>query len=147
MIPILCTDTDQVRSSMLLAAEDLPDGLFNTQLWERQLKQDLVVWFPTYADYLPVDEDTAIGSYLASYCTYWCAYQAALTLTVSLPEEIGDGKNVRKLAPNNEALLETLRANLTLAKRNLMAELGIVVSTTPKFMTSVGLAVDPVTNA
>lgn len=147
MIPILCTDTDQVRSSMLLAAEDLPDGLFNTQLWERQLKQDLVVWFSTYADYLPVDEDTTIGSYLASYCTYWCAYQAALTLTVSLPEEIGDGKNVRKLAPNNEALLETLRANLTLSKRNLMAELGIVVSTTPKFMTAVGLAVDPVTNA
>lgn len=129
---------------MLIAAEDLPDALFNQTLWERQLAMDLVEWLPEYETHLA---DSAVAGYVAAYCTYWCALQAALTLPVSLPEEVGDGKNIRKLAQENSSLIEALRTNLSLSKRRVLNKVGGIKATAPKLMTSVGLAVDPVTNS
>lgn len=145
---ILYTDTDQVRSCLLLAEEDLPDTVFSQDLYERELTLHLDSWLPAHPTLVTTTttaSDKRISYALQNYCAYWIAFKVAGTLVVSIPEQISDGKNMHKRGTDYVALMEKMMAGMGDARLTINQELnGTSTSSYSQFGVA-GLAVDPVT--
>jgi hypothetical protein len=141
---ILYTDTDQIRSCLLLAEEDLPDTLFNQDLYERELTLHLGVWLPDHAT-LVSGTNQNISFALQNYCAYWAAYKVASTLAISVPQQVSDGKNMLQRSPDFVALMTAMMAGMGDARATITAELGGATTSTVTQFSVAGLAVDPVT--
>ena len=144
---ILYTDTDQIRSCLLLDEDDLPDSLFSQELYERELSVHLDSWLPDHAT-LVADTSTAtakrISYSLQNYCAYWGAAKVASTLVVSVPEQISDGKNMHKRGTDFVALMDKMMAGMGEARMTITAAVSGSLPAFPMFGVA-GLAVDPVT--
>lgn len=145
---ILYTDTDQVRSCLLLPEEDLPESVFNQDLYERELTLHLDEWLPSHAT-LVTSTSTPSGkriSYaLQNYCAYWCAYKVAGTLAVSIPQQVSDGKNMLQRGTDYLMLMNAMTAGMGEARAIITSALGTSTTNRVSQLTAVGLAVDPVT--
>lgn len=140
---ILYTDTDQVRSCLLLAEEDLPDTLFSQDLYERELTLHLSVWLPDHAALSSTNRNISYA--LQNYCAYWAAYKVAGTLAISVPQQVSDGKNMLQRSPDFVALMTAMMAGMGDARATITAELGGAATSTVTQFSVAGLAVDPVT--
>lgn len=114
MLVLLYTDTDQIRSTLQLTVEDIPDSAFNEFTYVREMMLDLASWVPNHVDIIlagvapgATSEEVLKGQMLMSYCTYFCAYQFLVTTPFSVPQNISDGKNsVQRFSPEG---MQTLR--------------------------------------
>lgn len=145
---ILYTDTDQIRSCLLLPEEDLPESVFSQDLYERELTLHLDDWLPDHSSLVTTTTtavDKRISYAIQNYCAYWCAYKVAGTLAVSIPQQVSDGKNMLQRGTDYLQLMSAMMAGMGEARAVINAGLGTTVPTRVSQMTAVGLAVDPVT--
>lgn len=145
---LLYTDTAQIRSALLLSEEDLPDLLFNQEMYERDLMLHLAGWLPDHLSVMQDSSSPQVAQALISYCTYWCAAKVAQTLVVSLPQQVGDGKNTIQRYPDLEALVPAMMGGMAEARQAVLSGLGLLASAATRQVTLfgvAGLAVDPVT--
>lgn len=146
---ILYTDTDQIRGCLFIEPQDLPDRLFNVTLLERELQLDLDSWLPAHASLVALDStagERSVANKIKSYVTYWVACYITVTLSLSFPQKIGDGKNSRELGADHVIVQDTLLARVATLRAELIADTGGVVPAPLKLVTTVDLAKDPVTS-
>lgn len=145
---ILYTDTDQVRSCLLLPEEDLPESLFNQDLYERELSIHLDDWLPDHASLISSTSTPSgrrISYALQNYCAYWCAFKVANTLAVSIPQQVSDGKNMQQRGTDYTLLMGAMMAGMGESRAIISYGLGLISTTTRSPLVAAGLAVDPVT--
>ena len=145
---ILYTDTDQVRSCLLLAEEDLPDTVFSQDLYERELTLHLDSWLPDHSSLVTATatpEGKRTSYALQNYCAYWAAYRVASTLVVSVPQQVSDGKNMWQRGTDFVALMAAMMAGMSEAKSTIMQTVNGTSPVTVTQFSVAGLAVDPVT--
>lgn len=148
MIDILYTNTDEIRSALMLAEEDLPETLFNQDMYERDLARHLDSWLPGHAAHASgsgTPAGRAIASALISYCTYWCAAKVAQTIAVSLPQQVGDGKNTLQRYPDTDAVMTAMLAGMAEARQTILGQLSQPSAIRVSLFGVARLAVDPVT--
>jgi hypothetical protein len=145
---ILYTDTDQIRSCLLLPEEDLPESVFSQDLYERELTLHLDDWVPDHSSLVATTTtpaDRRISFAIQNYCAYWCAYKVAGTLAVSIPQQISDGKNMLQRGTDYLQLMSAMMSGMSEARAIITAGLGSTTATRVSQVSVVGLAVDPVT--
>ena len=144
---ILYTDTDQIRSCLLLPEEDLPESVFSQELYERELTLHLDTWLPNHATLVKAASPASakrISFAIQNYCAYWCAYKVAGTLAVSIPQQVSDGKNMHQRGTDYAALMVAMMAGMGDARLIITRGLGTTTVARVTQFSSVGLAVDPV---
>lgn len=152
MIEILYTDTDQIREALQVVEEDLEDERFSRGTVELDLTLDLDAWVPTHATIFSegqepgsTEEQLRKFKLLKAYCTYFCAYQTLQTGPLSLPDKIGDGKNMIDRIQDRQAMLDFIIGRMLAYKNQLLEALSGSSAPFMKQFVGVGSSYDPVT--
>lgn len=157
MITILYTDSDAVRSALGVESfsdqnlqRELPDTMFSSQDFARQLRAALYSWVPTHADIIAAgdapgtDEEVHYADLVRNYSLYWCAWRAAM-MAYATRRNVGDGKSeLQRFEVDWLKLAEEMKKLFEDAQDELMEALN--PATTIAFAKRVEPDYDPVTN-
>jgi hypothetical protein len=145
---ILYTDTDQIRGVLFLAPEDLSDAVFNEQLLERELRSDLDSWLDDHNARIQDRSDAIaarVSDLISSYCTYWCATRVLAVSQISVPQQVGDGKNTLKRGSAFEDAKSAIAGMLGQTKAKIQELISGSSTVVTAQISIVGSAIDPVT--
>lgn len=149
MIPVLYTNTDQIRGIAGLSAKDVSDDDIVARGLETELLVELQSWLPDH-ETVSITETTADDIYQKNCLELYCAYLGA-ALVVNSPllilQTVGDGQN--EMARFSSLDLKQIAADLTTRAGFFRGEIqrlhSAAAATTFQPFTAAGLAVDPVT--
>ena len=158
------TSYDAVRAVLGVSSEEIDDDVINLPLYEVMLSEDLLdlsgsiqTDFITVRD-IPVGTQTDIEKRFVRVMQTYASYQVASTLLGSValfaPKDITDSKaSVTRVNDPFKTLKEDVLASLVYIRTRLLTAYDAYSPTyaaptavTRTFITSTGLAIDPVTN-
>lgn len=157
MIPIVYTDTDQIRSVLGISRKDLSDEQLISRNLEKELQLDLSSWVPNHATIysqaysgVATDIQQNMSDSITLYSTYYCAKLVLTTLQMGLKKSISDGKNAlnRFDAVDWDKLYDRMSERVTFYRQYVVQNNTTVATTAPvsRIMFSIsGSSRDPVT--
>jgi hypothetical protein len=157
MVPIIYTDTDQIRSVLGISRKDLSDEQLVSRNLEKELQLDLSSWVPNHAliyssanSGAATDIQQNMADSITLYSTYYCAKLVLTTLQMGLKKSISDGKNAlnRFDTVDWDKLYDRMSERVTFYRQYVTANNQTISSVAPvsRVMFSiVGSSRDPVT--
>jgi hypothetical protein len=145
MLPILYTDTDQVRAVIGITDKDMSDTQITVRAPDKELTFDLLSWCPNYAT---ISSTPPFGDALQLFSTYFIARLLVNSLQLGAMKAIGDGENtMERFSPADwDKIYSKLDERVEFYKRYILTNnpTYATVPVTPAYFQAAGLAIDPV---
>lgn len=159
-ITAYCT-ADNIRAILGISEEDIPDAAVLDMNFAVRLQEKLYDLSPTLIDYYastkalptPTTDQQRLLDMVGSFASYVVAQALAETGANSMPKAIEDGKaKMERMDRAFDALRDVLTQTLAYLSTKILAiyqklepTADVRVTTSPIYMTNVGLGFDPVT--